>query len=51
MKLISPDDVFAAARAQLERYQRLSTVASSDTPASALGASARSFAATYRAPE
>jgi lipopolysaccharide heptosyltransferase II len=51
MKLISPDDVFAAARAQLERYRRLSPVASGDAPASALGANARSFAASYRAPE
>jgi lipopolysaccharide heptosyltransferase II len=51
MKLISPDDVFATARAQLERYRRLSPVASPDAPASALGANARSFAASYRAPE
>jgi lipopolysaccharide heptosyltransferase II len=51
MKLISPGDVFAAARQQLERYHRLPTVAATDTPATALGATARSFAATYRAPE
>jgi lipopolysaccharide heptosyltransferase II len=51
MKLISPDDVFAAARAQLERYQRLAPITASDAPATALGATARSFAAAYRAPE
>jgi lipopolysaccharide heptosyltransferase II len=51
MKLISPDDVFAAARAQLERCQRLPAVESSDAPAPVLGANAHSFATTYRAPE
>jgi lipopolysaccharide heptosyltransferase II len=51
MKLISPDDVFAAARTQLERFQRLPASAPSDAPAPTLGASARSFAHTYRAPE
>lgn len=51
MKLISPHDVFAAARAQLERHQRHTAVGSSDASASALGANVRSFAASYRAPE
>jgi lipopolysaccharide heptosyltransferase II len=51
MKLISPDDVFIAARVQLERYQQLPVASSSDAPVSALGANARTFAATYRAPE
>jgi len=51
MKLISPDDVFAAAHQQLERYQRLPAIASSDTLAPTLGASVHSFATTYRASE
>jgi hypothetical protein len=51
MKLISPDDVFAAACQQLERNQRLSATTSNDAPAPALGATTRSFATTYRAPE
>jgi len=51
MKLISSDDVFAAACQQLERYQRLPSVASSDALTPTLGASVHSFATTYRAPE
>jgi lipopolysaccharide heptosyltransferase II len=51
MKLISPDDVFSAARAQLERYQQLPAIAASDASAPARGANTRSFATTYRAPE
>jgi hypothetical protein len=51
MKLISPDDVFAAARQQLALGQRISVAPVSDAPAHALGANARTFAASYHAPE
>ena len=51
MKLISPDDVFAAARQQLARGQRIAVAPVSDASTHALGANARTFAASYHAPE
>jgi lipopolysaccharide heptosyltransferase II len=51
MKLISPDDVFAAARQQLALGQRIAVAPVSDAPAHALGANTRTFAASYHAPE
>jgi lipopolysaccharide heptosyltransferase II len=51
MKLVSPEDVFAAARQQLERHGRAPAVALSNAQAHRASGAARSLAATYRAPE
>jgi lipopolysaccharide heptosyltransferase II len=51
MKLVSPEDVFAAARQQLERHGRAPAVALSNAQAHGASGAARLLAATYRAPE